>query len=294
MTKKALLVGINSYPGNALNGCLNDVKDWHDVLTSIGGFNPDNVQVITDQRANTQGIKAGLAMLAAGLKPGDEVFWAYSGHGTQVRLYQNSKLSGGMDDAICPVNLDDPDYWENGLITDHFISDWLASFPSGVRTTLVIDACHSGSITEAAAREMNPHPTKARFLPPPMDIALRFSHPIHHRGIVRRKFGRGASPSERGVFGKKKKTRDLSTTIVPINHILLSGCRSDQTSADAFINGRYNGAFSYFAINEPKKGVTQSLNVIHAAYLRDLKTGGYSQEPQLEGPQDRVNSAFFV
>lgn len=292
MTKKALLVGINAYPGNALNGCLNDVQDWHGILTSLGGYSPDNVQVITDQRANTLGIKAGMARLAAGLVAGDEVFWAYSGHGTQVRLYQNDKLAGGMDDAICPVNLDDPDYWENGLITDHFISDWLKAIPAGVKITLVIDACHSGSITEAAARDFNPHPPKARFLPPPMDISLRFSHPAH-KDLVRVKFGRGASGSKKSLFGKRKQ-RDLSTTVVPINHVLLSGCRSDQTSADAFINGRYNGAFTYYAIQELKKGPLQSVNVIHTAYLRDLKSGGYSQEPQLEGPTDRVNSALFV
>ncbi len=304
--KKALLVGINAYPGNALNGCLNDVSDWHDILTTLGGFHPDDIQVITDQRATTQGIGQGLAWLQSGVQSGDEVFFAYSGHGTQVRLYQNDKLAQGMDDAICPVNLDDPDYWENGLITDHWIADWLAHFPDNVRKTLVIDACHSGSITEVAAREIaqgapTPPPTRPRFLKPPLDISLRYSHPVYHKDLPHRKFGRGATQSGRGLFDFLRfghrthaPAKDLSTTVAPINHVLLSGCRSDQTSADAYINGRYNGAFSYFAIKELRADPRRTLDAIHVAYRNDLVNGGYTQEPQLEGPQDRVSGPMFA
>ena len=35
MTKKALCIGINDYPGtqNDLNGCVNDARDWAAALT---------------------------------------------------------------------------------------------------------------------------------------------------------------------------------------------------------------------------------------------------------------------
>lgn len=34
--------------------------------------------------------------------------------------------------------------------------------------------------------------------------------------------------------------------INPINHVLFSACRDNQTSADAYIGGSYNGAFTYY------------------------------------------------
>ena len=35
---KALLVGINAYPGNELEGCVNDVMDMRDFLKSKCGY----------------------------------------------------------------------------------------------------------------------------------------------------------------------------------------------------------------------------------------------------------------
>ncbi|MDO9111692.1 MAG: caspase family protein [Desulfatirhabdiaceae bacterium] len=32
----------------------------------------------------------------------------------------------------------------------------------------------------------------------------------------------------------------------PANHVLFSGCRDNQTSADVYISGAYNGAFTYY------------------------------------------------
>lgn len=304
MTKKALLVGINAYPGSPLNGCLNDVEDWFHVLTTVGGFNPDKIQAICDQRATTQGIKAGLDWLRNGAQTGDEIVFTYSGHGSQVRDKNGDELDDGMDECICPVNLNDPDYWDNGVILDDDIGNWLKSFPAGVKLTVILDSCHSGSGT----RELgpgNPHPVRERYLPPPLDIELRHRAVGEQRkALHKRRFGHGGVSSSKAVFGKKisKTSRGLTpipgtargTVVIPgMNHLLMSGCRSDQTSADAYINGRYNGAFSYYAINEVKRGAARSLNVVHAAYLNDIKSGGYTQEPQLEGPLERVNAPLF-
>jgi len=64
-----------------------------------------------------------------------------------------------------------------------------------------------------------------------------------------------------------------------------AGCRDNQTSADAFINGTYNGAFTYFFC----KHVRDTQGVIARADLltrlrASLKHEGYDQVPQLECP----------
>lgn len=304
MTKKALLVGINAYPGAALNGCLNDVEDWFHVLTQFGAFSPDNVHALCDARATTKGIKDGLAWLRNGVVSGDEIVFAYSGHGSQVRDKNGDELDDHMDECICPVNLNDPDYWDKGVILDDDLGNWLKTFPQGVRISIILDSCHSGTGTRDIGPG-NPHPVLHRYLPPPLDIELRF-RPVegHRASLPKRKIGHGKTISKTKLFGVPKKKinlphvpapADKGTIVVPqMNHVLLSGCRNDQTSADAYINGRYNGAFTHFAINELKKSPKASLAAVHAAYLNDLKTGGYTQEPQLEGPQDRVTSPLFT
>ena len=51
---RALLVGINAYPGAPLAGCLNDVTDMATFLTSKSGFAADSIRLLTDSRATTQ------------------------------------------------------------------------------------------------------------------------------------------------------------------------------------------------------------------------------------------------
>ena len=53
---KALLIGINKYPNCPLNGCVNDVNDMANFLVQQYKFNPDNIRMLTDERATTAAI----------------------------------------------------------------------------------------------------------------------------------------------------------------------------------------------------------------------------------------------
>ena len=103
---RALLVGINSYPGAPLAGCVNDVMDMAAFLTAKCGFAADSIRLLTDTRATTAGILERLDWLLDGLTAGDRVMFHYSGHGTQVALRDASGAVDRMDDAICPVDFD--------------------------------------------------------------------------------------------------------------------------------------------------------------------------------------------
>jgi hypothetical protein len=67
------------------------------------------------------------------------------------------------------------------------------------------------------------------------------------------------------------------------DHILWAACKSDQTSADAHIDGTYHGAFTYFFCKEVNASKNRlSRDEILKMVAADLITGKYAQTPQLE------------
>jgi len=309
--KRALLVGINRYPTAPLRGCLNDVEDWHKLLTSVGKYHADNIRTVCDERATTQGIRDRMEWLKAGLTgPGDEVFFAYSGHGSQVRdRGVKDELADNMDEILCPVDLD----WNTRIITDDDIGDWLAGFPKGVKITVVLDCCHSGDGTrELRPPQENLHYETARFMLPPLDILLRAEglpklkgvEIVTHIGVGHGKRGDWRKIKANGnkkswCWWRNQRPKPapkpvVNPSIPTMNHILIAGCRSNQTSAEAIINGRYNGALSRYLIDTVRAMPNKPIQDIYALTKQLVTNAGYSQEPQAEGPDFLLRMPFFT
>ena len=82
--------------------------------------------------------------------------------------------------------------------------------------------------------------------------------------------------------------------VVDLPEVLISGCRADQTSADAYIGGSYNGALTYHlvaALKEARPPAT--LGELHARVIARLKRAGFDQVPQLEGARARLDQPFL-
>jgi hypothetical protein len=154
--------------------------------------------------------------------------------------------------------------WDGTYIVDDDVKKIFSTLPAGVRLEVLLDACHSGTGTrEAAALAMLPveHGFKSRFLAPPIDILCR-----------------QMDEEDLGL------TRILKATN-PTNHVLFSGCRNNQTSADAFIGGTYNGAFTYYFCKHLRDTQAALSRTDLLKRLRaSLKHEGYDQVPQLESP----------
>ena len=68
-----------------------------------------------------------------------------------------------------------------------------------------------------------------------------------------------------------------------MNHVLWSGCRDDQTSADAYIDNDFHGAFTYhFCELIGEHGRTVRSDVLAGELRTRLKNERFSQVPQLE------------
>jgi len=148
--KKALLIGCN-YSGSSaeLNGCINDVEAWHSLLLEVYGFDERDVVVLRDdevgplRRPTLQNMRAAMQWLVSAAQPGDVLFCQFSGHGTQLRCRTGEECDG-KDEALCPC-----DFQETGYLVDDEIFDVLVQpLMSGVKLTIILDCCHSGTAVD--------------------------------------------------------------------------------------------------------------------------------------------------
>ena len=290
--RKALLVGINRYPdpGNDLKGCVNDVRQMAETLKSRCGFpGGGNMRILTDARATTKAILEGLAWLTTGVSPGDSLVFHYSGHGSQVPDGNGDETADGLDEILCPYDLD----WKHPL-TDDDLAAACADVPQGALLTVILDCCHSGT----GLRDFAPaHPANAaRSVPtiprgnfvrpcsiPPSDA------PDRSRFLPRRETPHPAPPRPR------RAARRSGVSVTRTNAVLIAACRDDQTSADAWINGGYHGAHTYYLCHALATGPHEiTYRSLVSAEGNALSRAGFDQVPQLEGPAPLLVNPVFL
>jgi metacaspase-1 len=159
---QALLIGIN-YIGtrNELRGCINDVMNISQFLTTRFGFSHDDIVILRDDRPPNPAMyptKANMirAMhwLVDNARPHDSLFFHYSGHGGQM-LDFNSVQDDVFDETIYPADFDKAGAIVNTVFAPPFltcISNYkemhdimVTRLPPGCRLTAIFDCCHSGS-----------------------------------------------------------------------------------------------------------------------------------------------------
>ncbi len=143
--KRALLVGINYINSRyELAGCVNDVLNMKSQLETFFP-NCNEYKVITDfteEKPSRKNIIAAFDWLVKDLRPGENVFFQYSGHGGQVRDTNGDEVSG-YDSCIYPFN------GTMEIITDDVIRSYIAEkIPAGSKCFIVLDACHSGTAVD--------------------------------------------------------------------------------------------------------------------------------------------------
>lgn len=150
--KRALLVGIN-YLGTdgELKGCLNDVARMRRCLVGRFGFDEADIRVLADADPSTPpptgaNIRLELERLVAGARPGDALFFHYSGHGLQLPAETGEDDDTGYDECIVPCDLN--------LIKDQDFTDLVAKVPDGCRFTMVSDSCHSGGLIDKTKEQI--------------------------------------------------------------------------------------------------------------------------------------------
>ena len=275
--KRALSIGIN-YPGtsSALRGCVNDSRMIETLLRTRYGF--EDITLLLDNEATTDNMRKALNKLVDSAVTGDVLFFHYSGHGSQVFNQKDDDdiEPDGLDEIICPVDLD----WKEKMIRDDELKEIFDRVPNGVNLTVFLDCCNSGGGMDHLNQYQSLAPGE-KALPRSNDDGGRYLRP----------------PQE--ILDRAKKmqlplaTRTLSRNI-DHSGLMISGCQANQTSADAYIDGEYRGAATYY--------LNKTLSTIgyDATYLalidrmnKDLAAAGFSQRPELNGPE-RLFDQWFL
>ena len=262
MNNKALLVGINAYPNpsNHLRGCINDIVDMEYFITSKNKVYPkENIRTLTDSSATKKNMLSALNWLLLGASAGDQILFQYSGHGAQIPSKSHAIEKDGLDEIICPYDFSGEDAAETAISDKEFASIF-AKIPQGVHFVWISDSCHSEDLS------------RKHEIVEPIDAFnetrfRRFNH----------KYASRQSQTDAPVAS-------LGSAVVPLHGALLSGCASHQLSADAYINNRFNGAFTHYLIkNLSLYGQDASMQDIVKYVKIDLMDNDFDQNPQSEG-----------
>jgi hypothetical protein len=160
---RALVIGINAYPdirvngvGGARNlrGAANDAKNVKEALTAHFDVKSDEIKLLVDGEASRDAILAGFRdWLIEGTKKGDRVIFYFAGHGAQVEDESGDEGDDKFDEVLVPSDtkgeLEGPEAGLSGFITDDEIGKLIEELP-GRQVMMIVDACHSGTITRGA------------------------------------------------------------------------------------------------------------------------------------------------
>lgn len=263
--KKALCVGINDYPqrGMDLRGCVNDAHAWASLLRDHYDFSAADIRVVLDRAATKAAILDGIDWLLTGSSDGDVLVFTNSSHGTYLADTDGDEKA--YDEAMCPYDTAD------SPLVDDELRERFAGLGKGVRLTVLADSCHSGTVTRALPIA-TPDERRARFLSP-------------------KAIGRPEVPDIRRWRPKataRYRAGDMK-------EVLLSGCRHNQYSYDAVINGTPHGAFTYHAIDQIRlAGYRVTYEELHRRVVPALSDSNYDQEPQLEGAAAELGRQIFT
>lgn len=239
MSKYALLVGIN-YIGTSgeLKGCIQDVQHIKYFLETFCGYLSQNITVLTelsDLKPTKANIESSITRFVNNKNAGDTLVFHYSGHGTRITDTDGDE-SDKLDEVIVPL-----DYNKVGVITDDWIyKNMCCKIPKDVTLYGFLDCCHSGT---------------------GFDLKYNWRSDCVYKSSGKPSKYLSPEWSDKFAFWMERRQDIVG------NVLLLSGCEPSQTSADAYIENKNQGAFSYCLIE------TLKMNIVKVGNKQVFKNG---------------------
>jgi len=282
-TRKAVIIGINylHQTQGRLKGCIPDANNIEQFLLTRG-YLPANIRKLTDDSQNYYFVPTKANMLQAmqwlvtDVRPGDSLFFHYSGHGGQ-EPDPTGLEEDGLNETVLPV-----DWAQNGMINDDTIHNILVRpLPPGVRLTAIFDSCHSGTAMDlpyiyhaedkayknahlkddAFSNKIKKDPFKALIsLPAAATNEL-------------------LSKNKRAAIKERLIQQNTSKAMV----MMIAGCRDEQKSADLTVQGTATatGAMSWAFIQALNANPNHTWASLIKSMRDFLHQKGFQQMPQM-------------
>jgi len=267
MTKRAVCIGIDEYEPydvHPLKGCVNDAKDWKDILKNKFGF--EEVTRLPNNDSTKSNIKNAFKEMIMASRRDDVAVLTLSCHGTWVTDTEQADEPDHRDEAFMA--------YDGKIIVDDDIRRIIEIMKSGVNLTVIIDSCYSGSGTRSQI--LNPNNlelTGIRYTPRAKE---HFSDMIPLKPIEKRFLSPGLDSQQSNM-----------------KEILITACESNEVCYETSENGRYNGALTHEAIRIINENHKLTYRQFHERLRQRLPSDQYPQYPQLEGSYINKNLQLF-
>ncbi|KAI7897421.1 caspase domain-containing protein [Mucor mucedo] len=295
--KRALLIGINYFGTSAeLKGCINDVENIKQFLVTLYNFNEQDMVILTDNQTNPQNIPTkqniirAMQWLVHDSRPNDSFFFHFSGHGGRMKDYDGDE-DDGYDETIYPV-----DHATYGQIVDDMMNDIMVKrLVPGCRLTAIFDSCHSGTALDLPYVYSTQGSIKQQSFLRDAGSSLKNAGKAYISGDPSRAISSVMSLGSRIMSGgntmKKEKIHQMKGSAADV--IMFSGCKDDQTSADASEAGRATGAMSYAITRALRENRNQTyIQLLNS--IRAILKQKYNQRPQLSSSHPMDMNLLFV
>jgi len=260
----AVLAGINEYrsPVTPLEGCLQDVNNWHDYLNNESSSFNLNIQVLKNTEVTKNALASALQNALTQASVSDVVFFFYSGHGTRESadpVFADIEQDNALESLVCYDSVVD----HNGSLVYNLLSDKEIHYiisqygKEGTHIIMVFDCCHSGGITRNAFPDRDGICVERRYIPSERD---NFIAPM--RTWNQFLFGEHISRDEVAKIGWLKR-------VMQNPHITLSACQNDESAYEQSGRGiftsnlidvlrRSRGSLSYYDLQSRTRLFTQN------------------------------------
>lgn len=265
--KYALLVGINNYKisGNNLKGCVNDINLMRELCKKLRY----KTIILKNRQATQKNIINNLTKIINKTKAGDRVMYYHSGHGAQVPDFNEDEIDG-LDECLVTY-----DHNWNNAFTDDKLASCLKNLHKKAFLSLIIDTCHSGTITDiTGVKNLSKNNKNAKTIPMPK----RISNLIKNKNLKIRKFG---------VKNSNPNTQ---------RHVLIAGCEESQYSYEIYIGGKMHGLMTWwlFKLSSLKKTNKMSWTAFHKLVYAKVRKSVPQQHSVISGEKNLLLRQVFL
>lgn len=253
--KRALLIGISEYPTHRMPELTwNPIHGANDVALIKKTLQKQSysVTLLTNANATASKIRSAFMKMTKDVKPDDNVYIHFSGHGQAYEDVSGDEADG-WDEALVPY--DAMLQFKQGVYdgSRHILDDELEQYLTAIRQKagkkghvyVVLDACHMGGASRGDEMEEDE---------------------LYIRGT-----DKGFTPSGKKYIPKIDRRGNMRVQSHPaMAHIcIIEACRAYQTNAEIKQDGNYYGPLTYY-INQTLQKVRLSSDTGWVETVRNL------------------------